>query len=193
MKCKVEQDRIAHKIATYSLTDGCYVSKYGVGDLYKEAENNLKILLTYDGEFRTEWCDCKHDLLNFRLLFNDERITVQVHAWMDDLYEEGSLIYDALEEFEFAKYLELEDWELDYIKDICSELGYYDETTETTIIKRDSTYEEIIETLNSLADTCSEKLEIIYENVKNTVFDYISHDRPILKGKKFYKNEDCNN
>lgn len=176
MDFRMESVSIVKKIPVYSLTSGLDACKWGVSDLYEDAEKNLRELLTYSGEFRTEWCSCKKELYSFRLWFTDEYINVQVNQWMDDLYEEYSLIDDAL--CGLGKQdVELNDEEINYIRDLCYDSDVTDSVTECKIIERNSTYEQIIETLEKLADITNKELEDYYDVVKNIVSYYLETER----------------
>lgn len=176
MNSRMENVSIVKEIPTYSLTDGLDACKWGVSDLYEEAEKNLRELLTYSGEFRTEWCSCKKELYEFRLCFTDEYINVIVNQEMDDLYEEYSLIEDAL--WNLGKQdVELNDEEINYIRDLCYDSDVTDSVTECKIIERNSTYEQIIETLEKLADITNKELEDYYDVVKNIVSYYLETER----------------
>lgn len=176
MNCRMENVSIVKKIPVYSLTDGLDACKWGVSDLYEEAEKNLRELLTYSGEFRTDWCSCKKELYAFRLCFTDEYINVVVNQWMDDLYEEYSLINDAL--WDLGKQdVELNDEEINYIRDLCYDSDVTDSVTECKIIERNSTYEQIIDTLEKLADITNKELEDYYDVVKNIVSYYLEKER----------------
>lgn len=176
MEYKMQSYRIGHEIKTYSLTSGLDACKWGVSDLYEEAEKNLRELLTYSGEFRTEWCSCKKELYSFRLWFDDDHIEVTVNQWMDELYEQYELIDDAM--WDLGKQdIELSDEEIEYIRDLCFDADVKDEVSNSEYIKRDSTYEEIMETLEHLADETNKWLSDYYETVKNIISYYLEHER----------------
>ncbi len=160
-----------NEMRTYSLTDGCYATKWGVADFYDDAEANLRELLTYTGEFRTDWCDCKKELYTFQLTFSDDGILVHVGQWMDDL---NDLIYDALYD------LDMEDVEISYteereILDLLYEADAVTETYVETIVKRDLGFDGIVETLEHLANETDETLKDEYEKVKNIIYYYMEN------------------
>lgn len=162
-----------NEMRTYRLTDGCYATKWGVADFYDDAEANLRELLTYTGEFRTDWCDCKKELYTFRLTFSDDGILVHVGQWMDDL---NDLIYDALYDLDMED-VQLSDKEEREILDLLYEADAVTETYVETIVKRDLGFDEIAETLEHLANETDETLKDEYEKVKNIVQDYIENCR----------------
>ncbi len=176
MDFRMESVSIVKKIPVYSLTSGIDACKWGVSDLYEDAEKNLRELLTYSGEFRTELCSCKKELYSFRLWFTDEYINVQVNQWMDELYEQYELIDDAL--WDLGKQdVELSDEEIEYIRDLCYDADVKDEVSNSEYIKRDSTYEEIMETLERLSDETDKWLSDYYETVKNIISYYFENER----------------
>lgn len=178
MDCRMENVSIVKQIPVYSLTSGLDVCKWGVSDLYEDAEKNLRELLTYSGEFRTEWCDCKKELFSFRLWFTDSEIKVEVSQWMDDLYEQVDLIDDAIWALKISGYkfgAELNEDDFEKIRDMCFDAGIETEVMESKFIKRDSTYEEIMSTLNELADLTGKELDEYFEQVKSVVSYYSEH------------------
>jgi hypothetical protein len=180
MNSRMENVSIVKEIPTYSLTDGLDACKWGVSDLYEEAEKNLRELLTYSGEFRTEWCDCKKELFSFRLWFTDNEIKVEVSQWMDDLYEQVDLIDDAIWALKSSGYkfgAELNEDDFENIRDMCFDAEIETEVMESKFIKRDSTYEEIMSTLNELADLTGKELDEYFEQVKSIVSYYSENCR----------------
>lgn len=176
MDFRMESVSIVKKIPVYSLTSGLDACKWGVSDLYEEAEKNLRELLTYSGEFRTEWCSCKKEEYAFRLWFHDDYIHVAVSNCMDDLYDGYDLIDDAL--WDLGKQdVELSDDDVDRIRELCMFSDVDTEVTDDENIKRDSTYEEIMETLERLADETDKWLEDYYETVKNIISYYLENER----------------
>ena len=178
MEYEMQSYRIGHDVKTYRLNDGLDVCKWGVSDLYEDAEKNLRELLTYSGEFRTEWCDCKKELFSFRLWFTDSKIKVEVSQWMDDLYEQVDLIDDAIWALKSSGYkfgAELNEDDFENIRDMCFDAGIETEVMESTYIKRDSTYEEIMSALDELADLTGKELDEYFEQVKSVVSYYSEH------------------
>lgn len=176
MDFRMESVSIVKKIPVYSLTSGLDACKWGVSDLYEEAEKNLRELLTYSGEFRTEWCSCKKEEYGFRLWFNDDYIHVTVNNCMDDLYDGWDLIDDALWDLG-KKDVELSDDDADRIRELCMFSDVDTEVTDGENIKRDSTYEEIMETLEHLADETDKRLKECYETVKNIISYYLENEK----------------
>lgn len=175
MDFRMESVSIAKKIPVYSLTSGLDACKWGVSDLYEDAEKNLRELLTYSGEFRTEWCSCKKELYSFRLWFFDNGISVEVSQWMDDLYEQVDLIDDAIWALKSSGYkfgAELNEDDFENIRDMCLDAGIETEVMESTYIKRDSTYEEIMSALDELADLTGKELDDYFEQVKSIASYY---------------------
>jgi hypothetical protein len=175
MEHEMQSYRIGHKIKTYSLSNGLYVCKWGVSDLYEEAEKNLRELLTYSGEFRTEWCECNKELCSFRLWFTDNEIKVEVTQWMDDLYEQVDLIDDAIWALKSSGYkfgAELNEDDFENIRDMCVDADIKTDVKEYKLIKRDSTYEEIMSALDELADLTGKELDDYFEQVKSIVSYY---------------------
>ena len=176
MKSTMEHDRIAHEIETYYITDGCYASNWGATDLYEDAEKNLRELLTKKGEFRTSWCGSKKELQSFRLIFDDEKIMVQVTVWMDELYEDNGVIMDALWDIE-GNEDELDDEDIEHIRDICWDGEVRDEVDDWVHVKRDITYEELMDCISEMIDRSEDFLTGEYERVKSIVSYYLEHEK----------------
>jgi len=178
MDMTMEKYRIGHEIPTYNIADGDYCSHWGLTDLYKDAEANLRDLINSHktGEFRTGWCDSKKELQSFRLWFFNNEIMVEVREWMDDLYEDGDLIYDAIWSC-FGKEFELSEEEENEIMDICSDGDIVDGVKMQKKIKRDATYSEIMNAIDELANETSKFLEDEFERVKNIVMYWNEHIR----------------
>lgn len=176
IKSRMENVSIVKQIPVYSLTDGLDACKWGVSDLYEEAEKNLRELMTYSGEFRTEWCSCKKELYSFRLWFHDDYIDVAVSQSMDDLYDQYDLIDDAM--WDLGKQnIELSDEEVDRIRELCMYSDVETEVAENEYIKRSSSYEDVMESLDRLADITDKTLKDHYERVKSIISYYLEVER----------------
>lgn len=178
MDMTMETYRIGHEIPTYNIADGYDCSHWALTDLYKDAEANLRDLINSHktGEFRTGWCDCKKELQSFRLWFLKDKIVVDVNEWMDDLYEQSELIYDAIWSL-YGREFELSEDEENEIKDMCFEADIVDEIVMHKEIKRESTYSDILNAIDELANETSKFLEDEFERVKNVVSCWVEENK----------------
>ena len=76
--------------------NGAYSSNHGLTDLYPKSEAKLREVIASGEDFTTEWAGCKQELRYAKYTREGDRITVEVSAHMDDLWDSDDLIYDAL-------------------------------------------------------------------------------------------------
>ena len=78
------------------ISHGTYSSNYNLTDFYPESEEKLREALASGEDFTTGWIGCKQEIHSVRYSRKENRITIEVSARMDDLWESNDLIYDAL-------------------------------------------------------------------------------------------------
>ena len=84
------------------ISDGWYASHWGLTDFYEKSKATLMNALNGGEDFDTGWFGCKKEIRYARICREAGKITVEVSANMDNLYDEDGpdLVYDALwEEF----------------------------------------------------------------------------------------------
>lgn len=129
---------------------GEYASKWGLTDFYPEAEADLRKALESGEDFETDWFGCKKEIRYARITGDEGRITIEVSAHMDDLWESEDLIYDAL--WEVSK---IEDELPEEIIDSIRDAAIYDIDDHTDLdvaLPRSATWDEIVEAMGKLED-----------------------------------------
>lgn len=127
---------------------GEYASKWGLTDFYPEAEEDLRAALESGEDFETDWFGCKKEIRYAKITGDQEEITIEVSAHMDDLWEEDDLIYDAL--WEVSK---IEDELPEEIIDSIRDAAIYDIDDHTDLsitLPRSATWDEIIKAIENL-------------------------------------------
>ena len=182
MNCNVEEYRIGHQILTVEIGEGDYCSKWGLTDLYEDCEKNLRDLLKTGIDFRTEWCGSKKELLSARYRREDGKVWVDVNEWMDDLWDDESLIYDAVWERLHTEDIEIPDDGIAFIRQIAIEMGIDDTIVISEELGVDATYEDCMAAVERLEDKTDEQLTAWYEELCNIVEDYVRNEGLDKKG-----------
>lgn len=161
-------NRIGHSIAVIDLGEG---SKWGLTDLYPECERNLRATLSKTDDFHVTW-DSKKELLSADIVKIDGRLHVTASAWMDDLWDQTDLIYDALYEVT-GKEEELDDETIDEIRDMAYEVGCDD--TATAHWEGDcSKYDELMKIISNLENRAMEENSRQYKMLCEIVKEVIA-------------------
>ena len=131
------------------ITYGSYASKWGLTDFYEESKSKLTEALDSGEDFDTGWFGCKKEIRYARIKRENGIITVEVDCDMDDIYEQGDLIYDAL--WDSCKV------EIELPEEIMESIQYsaydYDLTPRTELMEElsaDATFDEIVEKIEEL-------------------------------------------
>lgn len=163
---------------------GCYCSSWGLTDLYEPCEAKLRSLIDSGEDFKTDWCDSKKELLSARYSREGNTFTVEVSAWMDDLWDEYDLIIDAVDEVkENTKYratpediekLEsiLNDWDgaadpfISCVRDEAMDVDIDDHVIVSEEMDASSvTYERIMEVVEKLEDEAQDDLNCFFDRL----------------------------
>lgn len=127
---------------------GEYASKWGLTDFYPEAEEDLRAALESGEDFETDWFGCKKEIRYARITGDEDGITIEVSAHMDDLWDAEDLIYDAL--WEATK---IEKQLPDEIIDSIRDAAVYDVDDHTDLdvaLPRSASFEEIVRAMEHL-------------------------------------------
>lgn len=126
-----------------------YGAKWGLTDLYEQAEKELRAALEAPEDFRANW-SAKKEIRDASLVREFGTVYITVTAHMDDLWEDDDLIYDAL--WTSCKVEEeLPEDIVDSIREGCIE-EIDDQTTESDTLPASATYEEIMAAVSRLED-----------------------------------------
>lgn len=152
---------------------GEYASKWGLTDFYPEAEAELKKALESGEDFETDWFGGKKEIRYARTTGDEDGITIEVSAHMDDLWESEDLIYDAL--WEVSK---IEDELPEEIIDSIRDAAIYDINDHTDLdvtLPRSASFEEIVEAMGKLEDEAEENNTEMYKTLCEIVKEHVDY------------------
>ena len=172
---------------------GCYCSSWGLTDLYDPCEAKLRGLIESGDDFATSWCDSKKELLSARYSREGNTFTVEVSAWMDDLWDQNDLIYDAvyeakentkyratLQDMEVLQSILDDSAELDadaFIECVRDQLMYLDIDDHITISEEldasGVTFERIMEVVEKLEDEAQDGINCFFDRLCWLVMDCV--------------------
>lgn len=161
---EIARDTIVRK-NPFPRLDGMHTSSYGckwgLTDLYPDAEEVLREAIENKATFDTGWIDCRKEIRAFRMISDGTNITIQASAEMDDIPE---LFYDALDVD-----TELTD---DQISEL-TEYWYQDTEMSTDVISEQTvpvtTYADAMRILSMLEDQNDKQLNEWFEVIKSWV------------------------
>lgn len=166
--------RIGKAIPEYDLSTGWYCSHWGLTDLYEECEKGLRELLNSGADFITDWCGSKKETISARYSRYDGHIHVEVCQSMDDLWEEGDLIYDALPSGAVG-----EDGLPGYVIDGIKRNAFFecigDSTTETLTLPTNASYEDVMEAVEWAEIQTDKRLSGWFEKLKEIVREHLEY------------------
>ena len=126
---------------------------WGIGDLYKGNEEELRQALESGEPFDTKWHGFKKELQRMRIYREETgEITVCVNEYMDEAIEEAELFGDFLEDDEWDL---LTDDKLEQIRDYLQMGDFVESTQEEGTLPKEATFEQIMKKAEELADLCS--------------------------------------
>lgn len=174
MNYTIENYRIGHSLKRYEITENSgSASHWGLTDLYPDSEANLRKLIESGEDFTTEWCASKKELESAKYERIEGTFQVSVYRFMDDLWDQYDLIYDALWGVTKDSHIELTKEQIEYIRDMAFEIGIDDSVTLSAEVK-DPTYENVMDTVGKLADETDRVLKEYYEELKAIVKDALT-------------------
>lgn len=146
--------------------------KYDVTDFRSEDMKIIEELLKGTDDFRIE-IESTKELTNAQIYGKKNGIELRVEWYMDEVGE-GVLIEDAL----VATDLEVkDDAEWDELCNFVWDSDIHDVCGESTTISRDSSYQDVIGTLDLLSKGAHEGLDEEWERLKTIVSGFISERR----------------
>lgn len=152
---------------------GEYASKWGLTDFYPEAEEILREALESGEDFETCGFGCKKEIRYGRIIRDQDAVTVEVSACMDDLWESDGLIYDALwETTKIEK--ELPEEIIESIRDAM----IYDVDDHTDLdasLPRNATFEEIVRAIENLEYEAEANNHRMYLELCECVKDHVEY------------------
>lgn len=160
-------------VPVYDISHGFDCSHWGLTDLYEESEKDLRELYSSGFDFRTEWCSSKKELESARYSRLNGKPFVEVTKYMDDIYEDGYLFVDALDDLYGTDAPELSDEDCDEIRRLVDYSGIYDSTTNSLWVDADATYDDIMAAVAECVEYCDDQLNDWYEQFKGLVAGYV--------------------
>ena len=130
------------------LTDGCYAASWGLTGFYDDCYETFKKAIEAPDDFEADW-GCKKEIDYCNVRREGGQITVSVTAWMDDIWEQYDLIYDALAEIGHEEY-EFSDEAIDSIIEWAIDAGLEEYSTCTEEIPASADIDEICKTIDRL-------------------------------------------
>jgi hypothetical protein len=153
---------------------GMYASKWGLSDFYEESKAKLVDALNSGEDFDTGWWGCKKEIRYARIVREDGKITVEVSAHMDDLWEQTDLIYDALWEERHTEE-ELPDEIIDSIRDEAMELRIDDSSSAKGTIPADALLCNVVSLINKLEVEAESKNTDMYTRLRGIVAEHYDY------------------
>lgn len=153
---------------TVALCEGD-ATKYGLTDLYPEAEGKLRELLNSGKPFRTEWTSSTKEFVGFQIISNGA--TEVIVSAQDDGIDEGiELVLDAISDLKIEDGIFSEE-EMEEMYDLAvADFGYSFGSAECMeTLPYPATYEQIMDTLEKLEEQNRESLNEAYGYLKNIV------------------------
>lgn len=139
---------------------GEYVAKWGLTDLYEDAESILRGVIDSKAPFETGWIGCRKEIRYMNIQRDEDGIHIFVSAHMDDLTDSNDLIYDALWEVMHEE-IDLDDDIIDEIRECADFWGVTDQTVTESHLDSDASFDEVlleIADLESEAETDNERM-----------------------------------
>lgn len=151
---------------------GIYASKWGLTDFYEGNDDFLRKAIESDEDFDTGWIGCKKEIRYARVHRERGEFEVEVTAHMDDLWDDGDLIYDAL--WTVAKSGdELPEDIIDSIRDAAIDSGVDDHTYCNRYLPLNASYETVVDTIGELENEAEQTNEELYRILCEIVKDHV--------------------
>ena len=151
---------------------GIYASKWGLTDFYEGNDDVLRKAIESGEDFDTGEFGCKKEIRYARVHRERGEFEVEVTAYMDDLWDDGDLIYDAL--WTVAKSQEeLPEDIIDSIREAAIDSGVDDHTYCNRYLPADATYETVVETIGELENEAEQTNEELYRILCGIVEEHL--------------------
>ena len=144
--------------------------RWGIDDCYTNTLERLKAAIDSGESFDTGWHGFAKTFESLRVVRDETRIEVLVHAAQDEVFEQPDLITDCLtceEETEV-----LTDDMIDQIRDeLVENPNFFEETVQSDFLPPTAKLHEIVETAKRLCKICHEVLGTAYrECIATTLY-----------------------
>ena len=153
---------------TVALCEGD-TTKYGLTDLYPEAEQKLRELLDSGKPFQTEWTSSSKEFCGFQISSNGATEVI-VDAFDGEIDEGTELVEDAIWDLKIDDGFFTEDEMAEMYDLVVMDGGYASEVSKSSeTLTYPATYEQIMDTLEKLGEENRKSLDETYECLKETV------------------------
>lgn len=148
-------------LAEHTGFDAC---KWCVSDFYPEAEKTLRETLASGEDFDTYEYSCKKEIHYGRITRENGEIVVSVRCYMDDLWEQTDLIYDALWDVADEE-TELSDETIEVIREAALDDGIDDSSVRAEALSAAATFDDIVAALNRCESAAEAKNDEMYKRL----------------------------
>ena len=154
---------------------GYYASKWGLTDLYAEAEKLLREAIDSGEDFTTGWWTCKKECRSARYTRKNGKMTVEVCCDIDSL-NEGDLVYDAVYHI-YHEEREVTDEQMEEILDLA---WFYDlsdgVSVSGTISKNKVSFDTAMQTTAYLENKAEKQLDQYFDRLCAIVREVMDRD-----------------
>ena len=167
---------IEGEVPTVNITSNGDGSHCGLTDLYLDVEKKLRELILSGKDFQTERCGSKNELCSAQYTRAGGVLSVAVHSWIDELYGEGNLIYDALWDLPH-EISALSDKTIEAIQNVAMECGIKDEVDTSENLPEGATFEDVMAAVERIEKENDQLLSDMFAMLENIVADFIAKEK----------------
>lgn len=148
-------------LAEHTGFDAC---KWCVSDFYPEAEKTLRKALASDEDFDTYEYSCKKECHYGRITRENGEIVVSVCCFMDDLWDQTDLIYDALWNVADEE-TELSEETIKSIRDAARDEDIDDLSVHSEALSATASFDDVVAALNRCESAAEAKNDEMYKRL----------------------------
>lgn len=124
-------------------------------DLYANSRKELEDALNSGEDFDTDWHGFKKELESMRVSRKNGRITVEVSAEMDSLYEDPDLIFDCVTDEEAER---ITGEMIDAIREELEWTDFRETSSDMDVLPADASIDDIMKSAKHMIDLCNQEL-----------------------------------
>lgn len=124
-------------------------------DLYADSRKELEDALNSGEDFDTDWHGFKKELESMRVSRKNGRITVEVSAEMDSLWESGDLVWDCVTDEEADR---ITDDIVDAVREELMWSDFREESSDMEVLPTDASIDDIMRSAKYMIDLCNQEL-----------------------------------
>lgn len=157
---------------------GCHAAKWDLTDFYEDEEKELMEAIYSGEDFTTGWYSCSKEIRSGEITRMNGKVFITVSAAMDDLYDDGELIGDAL--YELGKDLDLPDDFYNRVQDRALDCDISDHVEESDELPGDSSYEDIMSAILLLEHEAETSLDCAFEKLCEIIKELIAEEKEAI-------------